>query len=119
MGQKDEANSLFDEQIQENLLILKNGDVEENARRAYDLAAIYAFRNQSGEAIKWLRMAQERGFLLIDLLERDPLFDPIRENEKYKSIISLQEELEKEDEPKFNLVKQKIRMLEENGILML
>jgi len=118
-GQDDEASVLFDEQIHQNLDIIENGVETEIQGEAYDLAGIYAFLGNEEEAIKWLQMSADIGFLPIGLIERDPMFDKIRQNDQFKMIIEKKRKEEDAEKPKFEIVKKQIRVLEEKGILSL
>jgi len=122
-GQMEEALKLFNEQIHQNLDIIENGIETDVRGEANDLAGIYAFLGDEKEALKWMQMSADIGFLPIGLLDRDPLFNGIRQNDQFKKIIAQkkeEEETEEEvDRPKFEIARKKIRELEQKGILIL
>jgi len=119
MGQKEEASKLFDEQISSNLDIIESGIETDVRGEAYDLAGIYAFLGNKEEALKWLQKSADLGFLPIGLIERDPLFDGIRQNAQFLKIIAERRRIEEADRPKFETIGKKMRELEETGILSL
>jgi len=54
---------------------------------SYDLAAIHAIRNQKNECYKWLDKAIKDGFRFYTWLSIDPLFENIRDDQRFEEII--------------------------------
>lgn len=77
-GRRDEAVRVLDD--------LNKLAMEEYVP-AYGRAAIYAALAEKDQAIEWLgRAFEERSFLVF--LKVDPIFDPLRNDERFKSILS-------------------------------
>ena len=109
-GRIDEARTEFDqipiEQVQsgprfefECLLEFANGNkvksdlILKSLRDAYaknnpyKLAAMYAYRGESSESIKWLESAFEKKTLDLKDILVNPAFDPIREDLRFKAFV--------------------------------
>jgi len=116
-GRKEEANRLFEEQIQQNIYIIENEVKTDVAGEAYDLAGIYSFLGEEEEAMKWIRISKEKDFFPLTLIDRDPLLDNLRSNEEFRQMVEKQRIEEEQFLPKFDQAKKKIRELEERGVL--
>jgi len=55
---------------------------------AYSLAATWAQLGETAAAIKWLREAANSGFPCFPSVERDPLLDPIRQNQEFTALVA-------------------------------
>lgn len=52
----------------------------------YDLASIHAARGETERALAWLERSCEAGWLQYELLRLDPLFDPLRGDERFEAV---------------------------------
>ena len=84
-GKKDQAQKL----LQSVLVTLKNeadsGDESWEVRR--DIAGIYAILGNKEEALQWLQKAIDAGFLFFRYIARDPAFENLRDDERFKQIM--------------------------------
>jgi len=84
-GKKDEAKKLFQENLNLAQKRLEDGDESTDVR--YSLAAIYAVQGNRDEALRWLGKAVEAGERDYRFASRYPLFENIRDDERFKRII--------------------------------
>jgi TolB-like protein/Tfp pilus assembly protein PilF len=83
-GRKDEARELFQGILDRLQKRLEQGD-ESSGIRFYT-AAIYAVRGNKEEALKWLQKAVDAGWLYYRYLSRHPLFENVRDDDRFKRI---------------------------------
>jgi hypothetical protein len=90
MGRKDQGIKIMTDQLEQNEKLLVNFQV--GYEIFYENAGIYAFLGNKKEAFKYLRKFDQsnRWEKKIDLIQIDPLFDNIREEEEFKAIINRQ-----------------------------
>jgi len=119
MGEREEAEKLFNEQIKLSKEVLENNTGRHITGQAYDLAGIYSFLGDEKMAIKYLRLADEVKFILVTLIERDPLYNNIRHLNEFEEIVGKYRIHPDNLGPKFEKAKEKIREMEEKGILRL
>ena len=92
-GEKEEAMSLFQEQMKRDQEILKGlrGYGAWNiGYYYYTLGIVYAFLGNKEEAYMWLDSAANHGYVglwILDYLEIDPLLDGIRQEERFQAIL--------------------------------
>lgn len=119
---KDEAQKLFDEKISDNLNMIKKG-IHSNYGMYYDLAAVYAFLGKEDEAIKWFRVAADSGFFDVGFIKSDPLLEKFQHNPQFQELINNRTNIQTTEKEKnlteLEIVKKRIRDLEEKGILNL
>ena len=56
---------------------------------AYSLAATWAQLGETAAAIKWLRESADSGFPCFPSVERDPLLNPIRQNQEFTALLAV------------------------------
>ena len=87
------------------------------------LAAVYAFLGEEDEAVKWFRVAADSGFFDVEFIKSDPLLEEFQRNPQFQELINNRINIpipEKEKNlAKLEIVKKRIRDLEEKGILNL
>lgn len=119
LGEKEEAEKLFKEQILICMEVLDNKTGRNITGQAYDLAGIYSFLGDKQLALKYLRLSDEVRFILPSLIDRDPLFDNIRHLDEFSDIVDKYRIDPENLGPKFGKAKEKLREMEEKGILNL
>lgn len=89
-GRIDEGIKIMTDQLEQNEKLLVNFQV--GYEIFYENAGIYAFLGNKKEAFKYLRKFDQsnRWEKKIDLIQIDPLFDNIRDEEEFKAIINRQ-----------------------------
>ena len=88
MGKKIEAEGLINTMINKNLSIV-NSDVDNLGGARYDLAAAHSFLLKKDKAIYWLnRIFEDGSWFDYYYMSVDPLFDPIREDERFQKIMT-------------------------------
>jgi TolB-like protein/tetratricopeptide (TPR) repeat protein len=122
-GRKEEAQTLFEESIRDNLALIEKGLETQSRGEYYDLAAIYAFLGQEEESLKWFRVAADSGFFAVDWMKYDPLIAGVLDDARYQAIINnsgrtLGGENE-ESIARLDFARQRLRELEAKGILNL
>jgi len=60
---------------------------DESGGTAYEIAAIYAIQGNKTETLKWVQKTVEAGFLYYRYLERDSMFENIRDDVQFQQII--------------------------------
>lgn len=84
-GKRDQAQKL----LQSVLVTLKNeadsGDESWGVRR--DIAGINAILGNKEEALQWLQKAIDAGFLFYRYIARDPTFESLRDDKRFKQIM--------------------------------
>jgi eukaryotic-like serine/threonine-protein kinase len=85
-GRKDEARKLFQRNLDRLQKQLEQGDESSGIRLS--MAAIYAIQRNKDEALKWLQKAVEAGYRRYRYISRYPLFENIRDDERFKKIIA-------------------------------
>lgn len=85
---KEEANTLFQQMIDKNLKIV-NSDIDNLGGARYDLAAVHAFLGENDKAIEWMnRIFKDGSWFDFYYTQIDPMFDPIRNDERFQAIIN-------------------------------
>jgi protein kinase/serine/threonine-protein kinase len=84
-GRKDEATELFQGILDRLHQRLEQGD--ESKDIGVSMAAVYAVQGNKEEALKWLQKAVNAGWRHYRYLLRYPLFENIRDDERFKRII--------------------------------
>ena len=110
---------IFDEFIDDNLEIINEGAEKNVPGQAYDLAAVYSFLGDENEAMKWVIITLEEGFFPLKLVERDPMFDLLRKNEKFQEIMAQKKLEEEKNKPQTEAIRKKVLEFEQMGILSL
>lgn len=89
---KKEANILFKEMIKKNLKIV-NSDIDNLGGARYDLAATHAFLGQNDESIKWMeRIFKDGSWFDYHYTQIDPMFEPVRKDERFQAIMNREKE---------------------------
>ena len=57
-------------------------------RNSYQIAAVYAFRDQTEEALEWLQKAYDNGDAGMMIILGDPMFDSVRDEPAFNQIVS-------------------------------
>jgi len=87
MGKKIEAEGLINTMIDKNLAIV-NSDVDNLGGARYDLTAAHAFLMKKDKSIYWLnRIFDDGSWFDYYYTSVDPLFDSIREEERFQKIM--------------------------------
>ncbi len=84
-GKTDEARALFHEGMRENNELLRQGS--ELYKFGYDNASISAIQGNRDDAYQWLQRAIDAGWLYYRIGLVDPLFENIRNEEKYRLLM--------------------------------
>ncbi|MGA2587685.1 MAG: protein kinase [Candidatus Aminicenantales bacterium] len=84
-GRKDEAKKLFQGNLDRLQKRLEQGD--ESSGLLSNMAAICAVQGNKDEALRWLEKAVDAGWRNYNYASRYPLFENIREDERFKKII--------------------------------
>ena len=106
LGRKEEANKLFDESIEKNLKVI-NSAIDNLGGARYDLAAVYAFRGNKEESIKWLnRIFEDNSWFDHNYTSIDPLFNSIKKEKEFISIINEQKNKYEEEKTKVLQIEQ-------------
>lgn len=88
MGKKIEAEGLINTMIDKNMSIV-NSDVDNLGGARYDLTAAHAFLMKKDKAIYWLnRIFEDGSWFDYYYMSVDPLFDSIREDERFQKIMA-------------------------------
>jgi len=115
-GLTDEADHYFNLQIDYGLreIELERNRAERERTTYYDLAATYAFIEETEKALENLRIYISRpvmNLFMLGLIKFDPLFDPIRNNPEFQQIVN-------GAEAKYQAEHEQVRQwLEENDML--
>ena len=91
MGDKAKAKTFFDKRI---AIIKGKGNIIRGYFDQYDLAGIYAFRGETKMAYENLNEVATNKLTplwLVKLINKDPLFDGIRKEERFKNIVKQME----------------------------
>jgi tetratricopeptide (TPR) repeat protein len=90
-GKKEEAKNYFDQQIKYDEASIKlNRDIAQSKYAQYDLAATYAFLGNKVKAYKGMDEFNTLSFYplwWVTLVKRDPLFNSIRNEERFQKIL--------------------------------
>jgi len=90
-GYKKEAEFYFDKQIEYCYNLVKSGrPYAQLFYTYYDLAGVYAFRGEKDKAYENLRSFNKRQrmpFWMVRLINKDPLFDKIRDEPEFQQIV--------------------------------
>jgi tetratricopeptide (TPR) repeat protein len=113
-GLKEEAEKYFNERIEFcNAFLRSDRPYLQVLWAYYDLASIYAFREDKENAIKNLRLYSENKNIELYMLTHikdDPLFNPLRNDPEFRQIV-------REMEVNYQALHERIgKWLEENGI---
>lgn len=102
MGKKIEAEGLIQTMIDKNINIV-NSDVDNLGGARYDLAAAYAFLSKKDKAIYWTnRIFEDGSWFDYYYMDVDPLFDPIRDDERFQEIMTREKLNLKEKQKRVN-----------------
>jgi serine/threonine protein kinase/tetratricopeptide (TPR) repeat protein len=84
-GKRDQAQKL----LQSYLVTCKNQVDSGNEYWLYprDIAGIYAILGNKDEALRWLQKTIDAGYLFYRYLARDPTFEDLRDDERFKQIL--------------------------------
>jgi serine/threonine protein kinase/Tfp pilus assembly protein PilF len=85
-GQQPQAHALLDSALSARLKAIETGSADEEI--FYYTAAIYAIRNNKAEACKWLQKAIEAGLRDYRTTERDPWFENLRDDDRFKQMMA-------------------------------
>jgi len=115
MGEIEEAENYFKQQVKYNLQSIELGRAIETSKVAYyDLAAAYACLGEKQKACIYLNEVKKRRFIplwWLVQLKLAPLFENIREESEYQQII-------RDVEAKYQAEHERVRQwLEENDML--
>jgi tetratricopeptide (TPR) repeat protein len=115
MGKYKEAENYFNQQIRYGTEMIKLGRQSSSRMAAqYDLAGVYAFRGEKEIAYRYLdEVNKKKIFPLwwVTMFKHDPLFDSIREEERFQAIL-------RDVEAKYQAEHERVRKwLEEQGML--
>jgi len=90
-GNHDEAKRYFDRQVNFSLNSIENGDGYAGRKFAhFDLAGAYAFLGEKDKAYAYLEEVGKVNFWgswLVDLAKTDPLFENIRDEERFQKFL--------------------------------
>ncbi len=116
VGKKEEAMKYFEEQIKYSEESIRlNRTIAQKKAAQYDIAGTYAFLGEKEKAYTYLEeWSQMNTFPLwwVTLFKNDPLFNSIRDEERYRDIVQ-------EVETKYQAEQEKVRKwLEENKELI-
>jgi TolB-like protein len=115
VGKYKEAETYFNAQLKYGLQSIKLGrSYSSTVPQYYDLAAAYAFLGDTTKAYQYLDEFNTLNFYpswLISLIKNDPLFDSIRQEERFQKILQNME-------AKYQAEHERVRIwLEEQGML--
>jgi len=94
-GNEDEAQALFEEQIQldmEQQQGFRGYGAWKRGSHYYDLGVVNAYLGKADEAIMWLDSASSYGFLDVSFANDDPLLDGIRKDDRLQALIAKKEQ---------------------------
>ncbi len=114
-GFEDEAMYYFNKQFENCTQAIELGRrYATQLYHYYDLAAVYAFRGETDKALENLRIFNQRkieGLWMLSLINRDPLFDSIRDEPEFQQIV-------RDVEAKYQAEHERVgKWLEENDML--
>jgi len=109
-GRKDEARKMFDMHIQKCMDEHKVGVIL-RMNQVYDLAGIYAYLGEKEKAYEWLDKLEYRTYLH-KFLRIDPLYNNLREEDRFKKKIA-------EGEEQVRRMRNKIESMKVEGKLLL
>jgi serine/threonine protein kinase len=84
-GRKVEAREIFQKNIERLQKRLEQGDESSDIR--VSIAAIYAVQGNKEEALRWLEKAADAGWNDYNYASRYPLFENIRDDERFRRIM--------------------------------
>jgi len=84
-GYEAEAKEMFRRSVDMDRQNLERGNSWWGV--AYDMAAIHAIQSEDSLALVWLDDAFRKGFVLTPWLVRDPLFESLRDNASFESML--------------------------------
>jgi adenylate cyclase len=92
-NKKEEGNKVLLQELQKLLdAVEKGSEVNRWGGKYYDIACIYSSQGNLDGAVKYLLLAREnqfRGsFFFMDVLLSDPMLDNVRDDERFKKLIS-------------------------------
>ena len=115
LGKKEEAQHYFQEMIDQckRHIRMKTGYGQTSA--SYDIAGVYAFLGEKDSAYHYLEISQETNvqiaYLIAMLQELDPLFEPIRGEERFQQLV-------RQMDAKYQAERERVsRWLEEKDLL--
>ena len=110
---KDEARKRFTKRIEFCEKAIREKTPYAYKRAAYELASMHSFLGHEKEAYRWLKEYANIGFRegLENYIQIDPLFDPLRNQQEFKTIV------DKARASKVELRK-RFRLLEKENILI-
>ena len=86
LGKKTEANKILIKLFDFNMGKINQGNEDFSYR--YDLARIYSIQGNNEEALNWLQKSIDSGWWMVRWIEKDLLMDNVRNDERFKKIIS-------------------------------
>ena len=86
LGKADESDKILKMMFDIDMEKI-NQDNEDYSYR-YDLARIYSINGKKGLALDWLQKSIDSGGWMVRWIEKDPLLENVREDERFKNIIS-------------------------------
>ncbi|HSE39155.1 MAG TPA: protein kinase, partial [Acidobacteriota bacterium] len=84
VGATAEAEKMLDALLQETNKKIPS----RNMGDLYDLACIYAIRDNNAEALKLLKQAADAGFCTYRFIQKDPIFEHLRTDPKFQQIMN-------------------------------
>ena len=79
---RSEAEELYNEAVEKNKLAIKYGG------EAYNLACLYAIRNQKAEALKYLEQTLAKNGITVDFVEQDKDWEELRNDPDFQDLLS-------------------------------
>lgn len=77
-----EAEKLYQEAFKKYNLAIKHGG------KSYNLACLYAIRNQKAEALKYLEQTLARNEITVDFVEQDKDWEEFRNDPDFQHLLS-------------------------------
>jgi eukaryotic-like serine/threonine-protein kinase len=84
-GEHERADSLLSEELERLNRMIEDG--HESPAIYAVVAAIHSLTGDYNSALEWLEIAYEKGYRFPYIIERNPLFDGIRNQPRYKQLI--------------------------------
>ena len=89
-SKQKEAEYYFNQQIENDINIIKAGRLETMRNAYYDIAAVYAFKGDNKKAFQYLeKFNDKKSFSLsyVNLIKHDPLFNNLRQEPRFQAIV--------------------------------
>jgi TolB-like protein/tetratricopeptide (TPR) repeat protein len=115
LGKKEEAQQYFHEMIAQSKRHIRMNTIIGRQGASYDIAGVYAFLGEKDSAYHYLEMFKETNYqsayIITMLKELDPLFEPIRQEERFRQLAD-------QMEAKYQAERERVRQwLEEHDML--